>query len=685
MFGRLQTPPLSASVIVTTPAAPVALATEQFWKPFVSSTVGLAGTVKTDVACGKATVIVSFAWRAPVAVALKPTVHVARALAASVVAAKVTVFATCVCAEITGAARTARASESTLVLTVQRAAAGAPATPLVTPRICTAAVPLFGRLQTPPLSASVIVTVVPAPTAEATEQLKKPVVSSTVGLAGTVKTEVAFGKTTVIVSPAWIAPVGLTWKPIVQVARAFAASVDAAKVTLFTTRVWAAITGAARTGRASESALVLTVQLAATGEPAAPLVTPRICTEAAALFGRVQTPPLSASVIVTVVTAPVAVAEQFWKPAVSSTVGLAGTVKTEVAFGKATVIVSLARRAPVAVAVNPIVQVARASAVSVVAAKVTVFATWVWAAITGAARTGRASESALVATVQLAAAGEPATPLVTPRICTAAAALLGSVQTPPLSASVIVTVVTAPVAVAEQFWKPFVSSTVGVAGTLKTEVAFGKATVIVSLAWSAPVAVAVKPTVHVARALAASVVAAKVTVFATCVWAVITGATPTGAAVESELVLTVQLAAAGEPATPLVTPRIWTAAAALLGTVQAPPLLARVIVTTPAAPVALATEQFWKPLVSSTVGLAGTLNTEVTCGKATVIVSPVSSAPVAVEVKPTVQVVRADAASVVAANVTAAGVVAAPITMAAPGLTGPVLSAEVCTLNVLAR
>jgi len=52
LLGRMQAPPLSASVIVTTPAAPVALETEQFWKPFVSRTVGLAGTVKTDVACG---------------------------------------------------------------------------------------------------------------------------------------------------------------------------------------------------------------------------------------------------------------------------------------------------------------------------------------------------------------------------------------------------------------------------------------------------------------------------------------------------------------------------------------------------------------------------------------------------------------------------------------------------------
>ena len=62
----------------------------QLAKPWVSSTVGLAGTVKIEVAFGKAIVIVSPAWREPVAVVVKPTVQVPRALAASVVAAKLT-------------------------------------------------------------------------------------------------------------------------------------------------------------------------------------------------------------------------------------------------------------------------------------------------------------------------------------------------------------------------------------------------------------------------------------------------------------------------------------------------------------------------------------------------------------------------------------------------------------------
>ena len=53
----------------------------------------------------------------------------------------------------------------------------------------------------PPLSARVIVTVVDAPTTEPIAQLAKPCVRSTVGLAGMVKIEVAFGKAIVIVSP----------------------------------------------------------------------------------------------------------------------------------------------------------------------------------------------------------------------------------------------------------------------------------------------------------------------------------------------------------------------------------------------------------------------------------------------------------------------------------------------------
>ena len=90
---------------------------------------------------------------------------------------------------------------------------------------------------------------------------------------------------------------------------------------------------------------------------------------------------------------------------------------------------------------------------------------------------------------------------------------------------------------------------------MKIEVAFGKAIETVSPARSAPVALGVKPTVQIARAVAASVVAAKVTAVG-AVAAVIVGAAPTLATVVSTLVFTVQFAAAGEPAAPLVIPGI---------------------------------------------------------------------------------------------------------------------------------
>ncbi len=78
------------------------------------------------------------------------------------------------------------------------------------------------------------------------------------------------------------------------------------------------------------------------------------------------------------------------------------------------------------------------------------------------------------------------------------------------------------------------------------------------------------------------------------------------------------------------------------------------------------------------------MKTDVAFGNAIVIVSPAASAPVLVDVKPTVQVDLAVAASVGAANVTDAGVVAAAITTAAPGLTALVLSTDVWMLNVFA-
>ena len=129
----------------------------------------------------------------------------------------------------------------------------------------------------PPLSARVIVTVVVTVVALETAQLVKPLVSSTVGLAGTVKTEVAFGKAIVIVSPVCSEPVALGGEADGPGRRArWRRGSSRRSVTVLAGVVAAAIMGAAPTMAAVVSTLVLTVQLAAAGEPAAPLVIPRI-------------------------------------------------------------------------------------------------------------------------------------------------------------------------------------------------------------------------------------------------------------------------------------------------------------------------------------------------------------------------------------------------------------------------
>src|SRR5713226_9205915 len=124
-----------------------------------------------------------------------------------------------------------------------------------------------------------------------------------------------------------------------------------------------------------------------------------------------------------------------------------------------------------------------------------------------------------------------------------------------------------------------------------------------------------------------------------------------------------------------MTPRICRLAAVLLGTVQVPPLSTRVIVSVVPAPAPVA-EQLLKPLPRMIVPGLGATKPAV---KATVIASPVFSAPVAVVVKLAVQVVRALNASVVELTVTAVGVVAAATTTAAPGFTALELSADVWT------
>ena len=359
-------------------------------------------------------------------------------------------------------------------------------------------------------------------------------------------------------------------------------------------------------------------------------------------------------------------------------VGVAGTLKTDVAFGNVIVIVSPLRRLPVPLRAKLTVQVARALAASVVELNVTPV-TVVAAAIVTAAGLP-AVVSALVLTCQRLAAGVPAAPAMTPRIWNVAAVLSGSEQVPPLSASVIVTVCAAPVAVRKQLLKPLVGRIVGVAGTEKIEVAFGKVTVIVSPLRSQPVAVEVKPTVHVPRALARDRVRVERDGGRLGRGGIVTAAGL--ATVVSALVLTFQRLAAGVPAAPAVTPRIWSPAAALFGREQLPPLSLRVIVTVCPAPVAVAA-QLRSPWSATRSASPGPTKTDVAFGKTTVTVSPAWSVPVAEEVKPTVQVPRARAASVVEANVTAVGVVAAAITTFAPGLTALVASTDVLTLKVV--
>jgi hypothetical protein len=84
--------------------------------------------------------------------------------------------------------------------------------------------------------------------------------------------------------------------------------------------------------------------------------------------------------------------------------------------------------------------------------------------------------------------------------------------------------------------------------------------------------------------------------------------------------------------------------------------------------------------VSVIVGVAGTVNVP---GKTTVIVSPVVSAPLALDVKPTVQVDRAPPVCGEPVKVTRIGAVAAAMTTAAAGFVA-VVSWLVATLNVFA-
>lgn len=215
-------------------------------------------------------------------------------------------------------------------------------------------------------------------------------------------------------------------------------------------------------------------------------------------------------------------------------------------------------------------------------------------------------------------------------------------------ASVTVAVVPEPVAVAVQLVKPLPSVTVGTAGTVKPA---GKTIVIVSPELIAPVELVVKPSVQFALADGACVEPLKLTELTEVAAAIVTleaGFAETG----SPLVETLNVLAARVPAEGFVRPLIVRDAAVEAGREQEAP--ARVIVTVWALAVAVAV-QLVKPEFSTIVGVAGTVKPEL---RATLIVLPAESAPLALEVKPTVQSERAAPVWGAPPNVTLVGAVA---------------------------
>ena len=420
---------------------------------------------------------------------------------------------------------------------------------------------------------------------------------------------------------------------------------------------------------ATVSVVDLTVNPDAAYVPADGFVVPAMVSEPAALPASAHAPPLSASWIVTVVDALVAVAEQFTNPDGSVIVGVAGTVNPA---GRTTVIASPRSSDPVALDVKPTVQVAVAPAERVEAENVTDDGL-VAAAIVTADAGLPAAVSVEVLTLNVVFVSDPADGFVSSRSVRVAGVLAASAHDAP--ERVTVTVCAAALAFAVQLTKPPVSATIGVAGTAKPEL---KAIVTVSPAASAPVAVDVKPTVHVPSAppvcgepeneIAVGVVAAAITTF------------ETGLAVPVSVdVFAVKVEFVSVPAAGFVTPTTLNVRAARLATVHVPPLSLSVTVTVVLLPAPLA-EQFVKPLVSWIVGLAGTVKPALNVA---VIVSPVVSAPVALVVKPTVHVECAPPVCGDPAKLTAAGEVAAAITTGAAGLAA-LVSVPVLTLQFAA-
>jgi hypothetical protein len=161
-------------------------------------------------------------------------------------------------------------------------------------------------------------------------------------------------------------------------------------------------------------------------------------------------------------------------------------------------------------------------------------------------------------------ASEPPDGFVSSRSVRDAGVLAASTHEAP--ESVTVTVCADAVALAVQLTNPPVSATIGVAGTLKPELT---ATVIVSPVVSAPVAVVVKPTVQVARAVPVWGEPLKVTELGLVAAAIVT--LPAGLAVlVSVEVLAVKVVLVRVAGAGLVTPRTLNVSAALLATAQVP-------------------------------------------------------------------------------------------------------------------
>jgi hypothetical protein len=214
---------------------------------------------------------------------------------------------------------------------------------------------------------------------------------------------------------------------------------------------------------------------------------------------------------------------------------------------------------------------------------------------------------------------------------------------------------------------------------VKLEGLEGKVTVIVRVALRAPVALAVKPTVQVAAALAASELPLNVTPAGVVAAAIATADAGLTLAV-STLVFTLNVPGPYEGfATGFVIPSIVTVPAALLASAQ---VLGRVIVTVWPTTLVLGLVQV--PVKLPPRVIAGLVRAGNAGSKVTVIVLPALRVPVLLVVKPTAHEAVAAAVCGVPVKETAVTEVGAAMFWSRVGLAGRG-SELVLTLNVFAR